>query len=176
MIWLATIAKWLLGRLSALWRVILAHPWQFAVVALLALSWVLWARGDRYRDRLLAVQSAQKTATAAQIAVNHEPARKSEEIARKSDAEAPAYYEEGRRAGLAYAAAHRVRNACPVSGPDLPGADRPAEEHDGGGDTPGMVALSKGDFDILTDNSTRLAKVQADALALIEAGVAVEGK
>ena len=61
---------------------------------------------------------------------------------------------------------------CPVAA-DLPGADHAATLDDGPGGAPDMVAVSAADLAILTDNSTRLAKVQADAAALIAAGVAV---
>lgn len=172
MTWLIIWAK-LKSGFSAALSVFEKYPWQCLCLALLVAVGLLWARGDRYRERLLAVQSAQTKAADEQAAVNHVPAAKSQAIAEKSNAEAPAYYEEGRRAGLAYADAHRVRVSCPIGDPDLPGTDSPAKVDDGAGSAPGMVALSQTDFDTLTGNSLRLAKVQQDASSLIEAGVAV---
>lgn len=173
MIWLIIWAK-LKSGFSAALSVFGKYPWQCLCLALLVATALLWQRGDRYRDRLLAVQAAQTKAGEQQAAVNHIPAAKSQAIAEKSDAESPAYYEAGRRAGIAYADAHRLRAVCPVSGPDLPRTDRPAAEHDGAGDPADMVAVSAADFDLCTSNSARLAKVREAARSLIDAGVAVE--
>ncbi len=142
-------------------------------VFVLGLLWALWARGDHYRDKLLAVQSAQVKATEDQVAVNKAPAIISRTISEKSNVDSKAFYEEGRRAGIAYSASHRVRVTCPVGNPDLRGPDSPAIVDDGAGSIAELVTLSQGDFDLLTGNSLRLAQVHADASALIEAGVAV---
>lgn len=121
------------------------------------------------------VRVATAKATEAQIAVNHAPAAKSQKIARQSDDQAKDDYAAGRAAGLAYANAHRVRAGavCPANRADLPGTDHLVAGDDRPGESPGMVALSQADFDTLTENSTRLAKVRAEAEALIAAGVAV---
>jgi hypothetical protein len=169
---LKSAASWLLSALAK-------HPWQTACLLLLCASVWLWRGWDAEKagrkDDAAKVAAAQQKATTDQIIVNHVPAAKSQAIAEKSNAEAQSYYEEGRRAGLAYADAHRVRaqTACPISDADLPGADRPAAVDDGSGVASGMVALSQADFDLLTGNSLRLAKVHQDAESLITAGVAV---
>lgn len=145
--------------------------------ALLALSlllgWTLLERGNRYRDKLASTLAAQSEATAAQVAVNHAPAAISAAIAEKSDAQSADYYARGRRDGAAYAAAHRLHGPCAPSPADLPGADHPSPLDDRPGVAPGMVVVSRTDFDTLTGNSLRLAQVHADAEALIAAGVAV---
>lgn len=166
-------ARWLLGRLSGLWRVICAHPWPFIVIALCALSWTLLQRGNRYRDDLIATLAAQQTAEQDQIAVNHEPARKSAGIAEKSNVDAKVYYEKGLRAGAAYVSANRVPASCAPRAADLPRTDSPAPVDDIPGQAADLVAVSREDFDTLTGNSLRLAKVQQDAAALIDEGVAV---
>ncbi|NKJ43180.1 hypothetical protein [Novosphingobium sp. SG720] len=147
-----------------------------------ALGWLLVDRANLRADlataqtELAKVKDAQPAARAAQAAVNHQPAAVSATIAEISDAQASAYYERGRAAGAAYAAAHRVPASCPASQPghaDLPGADHPAPLDDGAGSAADDVALSRADFEILTGNSLRLAQVYQDAQALIAAGIAV---
>src|SRR6478609_174353 len=114
-------------------------PWQlYAAIAgvLLALfAWhsvyvssfnkgynVAWAHEQR---TIAAVRVAAKKATADQIAANARPATISKQIAETSNAEAKVYYDKGRAAGAAYAAAHLVRGAGaaaerPSGRPDLP--------------------------------------------------------
>lgn len=172
MIWVVA-AKWVLGRLRGAWSLFMRHPVECALAIALLLCWGLYARGNRYRDDLTATLAAQQAATQAQVAVNHEPARKSAAVAEKSYVDSKVYYEQGRRAGLAYADAHRVRNSCAPRAADLPRTDSPAPVDDGPGENPDLVALTREDFDTLTGNSLRLAKVQQDASELIEQGVAV---
>jgi hypothetical protein len=155
-------------------RLIHIHVWKVD-------TWLIdfegWKPAVEARNKQIAAMiAAQKTATTAQIAANHEPAAKSQTIAENSRDQSQAYYDEGRRAGLAYAAAHRVRPeavGCPVSAPGVSGADRAAAVDDGPGDASDMVALSQADYGLLVSNSNRLAKVHQDADALIAAGVAV---
>lgn len=133
-------------------------------------------RAERAEAALKAVKAAQSKAVAAQAAANHEPARISRAIAEASDVQAKDYYEKGRAAGAAFAAAHGVRNACPEGGANsasLPGSNSAAAQHDGPGDSAGMVAVPRADFDQLTGNALRLAQVREDAQALIASGVAV---
>lgn len=123
------------------------------------------------------VKAAQAKAAEAQAAVNHAPAVISAQIAETSNADAEDYYARGRAAGLAYAAAHRVREACVASsgvGSDLSGADHPAPVDDRSGAASQLVAVTAADFGICTDNSSRLAKVRQDAQSLIDAGVAIK--
>ena len=140
-------------------------------------AWALFASHYEHKGAAnlkAKIRPATAKATEAQIVVNHAPAAKSQTIARQSDDQAKDDYAASRAAGLAYANGHRVRDAvCPVGRPDLPGENHPVASDDRSGEAADMVALSQADFDLLRANSTRLAKVQADAEALIAAGVAV---
>lgn len=147
-----------------------------------ALGWLLIDRANLRADLVTAraelakAKDAQPAARSAQVAANHQPAAVSAAIAEISDAQASAYYERGRAAGAAYAAAHRVPASCPADQPrhaDLPGTDRPAPLDDRPGDAAGMVALPRADYDSLTGTALRLAQVYQDAQALIAAGAAV---
>lgn len=166
------------GKAKDGWRWATATP-AHLLAALLVISVGLnlyqWHLLDGRKATISAVKTGRKAATAAQIEVNHAPAAKSKIIAEKSNDDAKDYYAEGRRAGLAYAAAHRVPRAapCPQRDPDLPRTDHAAAIDDGSGVTPGMVAVSQADFDLLTGNSTRLAKVHQDAEALIANGIVI---
>ena len=154
------------GALSLVRR----YPLAVALGVALLLCWHLLERGNRYRDKYAAVIAAQAKAGERQAEVLQRPAILSKAIAEKSNVDAEAYYAAGRRAGLAYRM--RPEAHCPRAA-DLPGTDRAAQVDDGPGVAPGMVALSAADFDLLTGNSLRLAKVREDAAALIEAGVVV---
>lgn len=167
-----------IGGIKAGWAWITATP-VHALLALLTLSAGLnlyqWHLLSIRAGTIAAVKQGREQATKDQIAVNHAPAAKSRAIAEQSNVDAKNYYEAGHRAGAVYADAHRVPRpaACPVRNPDLPGADRAAGIDDGAGAVAGMVAVSPADFDLLTANSLRLAKVHQDADALIAAGVAI---
>jgi hypothetical protein len=178
---------WLLDKSIGAWAAIRRHPGaSLAALALLAcavaLGWLLVDRANLRADlataraELAKVKDAQPTARAAQAAANHQPVLISATLAGISNAEAQTYYERGRAAGAAYAAANGVPASCPAGQPghpDLPGADRPALLDDQSGDAAEMVALSRTDYDTLTGNSTRLAKVRQDVQTLIDAGAAV---
>lgn len=168
-IWLLPIAKWLSSALG----VVRAHPWPAVCLALCVLSAYQWHGKNAALHQLAAVHAAQKQATVDQVAVNHAPAVISQAIAEKSDVDSKVYYDEGRRAGVAYADAHRVPRACTAGPAGVPGTDSPAPLDDGPGIAPDMVAVTRADFDTLTGNSLRLAKVQQDAQSLIAEGVAV---
>jgi len=165
---------WLKNAALSAFRLAGRYPWQAAlIVAVLAAGWQ-WRGKQQALAQLAAMEAAQTVATENQIAVNHAPAAKSQAIAERSNADAPEYYARGRAAGLAYANAHRMRaEACGPVNPGLPGTDNPAPLDDGTGTVADMVALSRADFDLLTGNSLRLAKVQQDSQSLIDAGVAV---
>lgn len=172
--------------LAPLWQAIKTPRILAGIAGVLLVGGLLFAV-SHYRSRVHELEALRKAdaarialataqATTAQIAVNHEPAAKSQTIAENSRDQSKAYYDEGRRAGLAYAAAHRVRPeapGCPIGAPGVPGADRVVAIDDGPGDAPGMVAVAQADFDLLVSNSTRLAQVHQDAQALIASGVAV---
>lgn len=162
-----------LERLMGVFGLIRRYPLQAAIIiAVLALFWQNRAIHSA-RVELAAMKAAQVTATAHQQAVNHAPAAKSQAIAEKSNDDAVEYYAKGRAAGLAYAASHRLPASCRPVDSGLPRTDNPAPHDDGQGDVAEMVALSRADYDILTGNSLRLAKVQQDAQSLIDAGVAI---
>lgn len=172
--WLISIGAKALGLAKAARDLAVRHPLATALAISLLLNWFLLERGNRFRDKLIAVGEAQADAGERQAEVNRFPVLKSKAIAERSEADATLYYAEGRRAGLAYADAHRVRGpVCPSGPADMPGTDHPAPLDDGTGDAADMVAVSRPDFELLVGNSLRLAKVHQDAQSLIEAGVAV---
>jgi hypothetical protein len=182
---LASIITWLLqgwlsrwaltaeGEIKAGWKWATSsavHALAIALAVSAAGNWLLWQRGDRYRDRLAAVAKVQHQAGQDQATVNHEPARKSAEIARQSDAQAPAYYADVRRA----ADSHRVRGpACPPVAADMPGTDRAAPVDDRSPAVADMVSRPRAEDDLIVAAAGRAAQMHADALDLIATGAAV---
>lgn len=145
------------------------------IASLMLNVWLIYTRAVAQVE-VARTKGGQAEATVAQKDVNAAPAIQSAKIARKSDDEAAALYEAGRRAGAAYADSHRVRaDACPASHTDLPGADRPAEgDHRFAGWLPDdMVAISRPDFEACTAAGTRLIAVHQAWQELKAAGVAV---
>jgi hypothetical protein len=182
------IGRWLKEALGALLRWAWHNPCPATVIALCCLcagGW--WHYSGKVEDLTATVaardktifdmKAASKQAAKDQAEVNHRPAVISGQIAEVSNEQSKGYYDEGRRAGIAYANAHRVRGGTGsgVGGnPDLPSPDSAAKVDDGPGETPGMVAVTTEDYSAFVDNSLRLAKVRQDAEALIAAGVAVK--
>lgn len=126
-------------------------------------------------------KAAGTKATADQIAVNHKPAADSAAIAKVSDAKLAETYEAGRRAGAAYAAANGLRAACQnrAGRADLSRTDHPVPLDDRSrapAELDDAVVISRGDFNLCTDNSGRIAQVYVDAQALIDARVAMKSK
>lgn len=122
------------------------------------------AEFDAFR---VSVEMAAKQSEADQRAANHMPAILSEVIAKRSNDEAPAYYERVR------AAAERVRidsPRCP-SPAGVPGASGAAEVVHGPAEPTRVV--SEADYALLTDAAARASQMQADAQAMIAAGLAV---
>lgn len=145
------------------------------IASLILNGWLLHTRAMA-RAEVASLKAAQSDALTAQINASIFPAQQSAQIARKSDDEAAALYEAGRRAGADYAGNHRVRdNACPASHTDLPGADRAAEGDNrfAGWVPDDMVAISRADFDACTAAGTRLIAVHRTWQELKAAGVAV---
>lgn len=189
MTWLARGALWLLGgfnplrdAIGSLWQAALRNPWRavaiwFAIIIVVNMLLLRSERADnaQLRADIIEIGKARKQARDNQAAVNHAPAAISQAIAQESRAHEKALYDAGRAAGAAYADANRVRQApvCPARPADLPGADRPAAQHDGPGADGDMVAISRPDFDTCTSGNLRLAQVRTDAEALIASGVAV---
>ncbi|WP_179505662.1 MULTISPECIES: hypothetical protein [unclassified Sphingomonas] len=181
------MTAWLLAKSIDAWAAIRRRPGlSLAALSFLLtvalLGWLLVDRANLRADLVTAradlakVKAAQPAARAAQAAVNHQPAAVSATIAEISDAQASAYYQRGRAAGAAYAAAHRMPASCAARQPghaDLPGADRAAPLDDRSGDPAEMVAVPRADYDALTGYGLRIAKVYQDAHALIDAGAAV---
>ncbi len=121
-----------------------------------------WARGDRYRDRYVALiasttraqEQAERTALAARAAYQAQL----KEQAHEADLDLAAARRAGDARLAAYAAAHRLR-------PDRAGdaGQAAAAAHDSGapgdqrpGAAPDMVAVSLADLRICTDNTLRL--------------------
>lgn len=139
---------------------------------------ILGVLAFHFHARLLAVHAefdtfrAQVKATAKQAetdqrAANHVPAILSEVIAKRSNDEAPAYYERVR------AAAERVRidsSRCP-SPAGVPGTAGPAEVVHGPAEPTRVVP--EAEFQQLTDAAARASQMHADAQAMIAAGIAV---
>jgi hypothetical protein len=166
------ILGWLNKARTAFTGFVGRYPWQAAVIALsVAFLWTLHGKHAAQAE-VAAMKAASKQATAAQIAVNHEPAAKSQAIAEKSNAEAPAYY----RAVHAAADANRVSNPCVASPANLPGANPSVESVHGPALAPGMVSRPKADDDQLVEAASRAAKMHQEALDLIDAGVAIAGE
>ncbi len=189
MTWLFAVFKGLLGGFNplrdaaaGLWHSALRNPWRaiaiwFAIMIVINVFLLRRERAEnaQLRADIAEIAKGQKQAGRDQAAVNHAPAAISQAIAKESRADEKAIYEAGRAAGAAYADSHRVRPpaVCAASPAGVPGTDRPDPQHDGPGDAADMVAISTANFDTCTVNSQRLAKVRADAQALIAAGVAV---
>lgn len=122
------------------------------------------------------MKAASKQAGKDQAIVNERPQIISRQIAEASNVQSKSYYEEGRRAGIAYADTHRVREGtgqCLLGNSGLPEADRVDQGHDGPRSPPDLVAVSQADYNLLVSNSLRLAQVHADASAMISTGIAV---
>ena len=169
--------RWLVKRAAPVWAFIKGNPWRAACI--LALLWGLWGyfHGQACQTFKTNVIAAQRGSAAAQVAVNHEPARVSGQIASKSNAEAPAYY----RLLADAAADHAVRLPSPtgpVGDPGVRGADptQPGvhgpDEHAGAPDAD-LVCRPAADDGWLVWAAGRAAQMHAEADALITAGAAV---
>ncbi len=180
--WLVNLVTPILVPILLCLSAICVCGWVWQTVRIDGLNlWLIKVDGLRKeRDdaiaALAAVKKAQPEAAQAQAAVNHAPAAAAAQIAEKSNVDAQAYYERGRAAGAAYAAAHRVQPPCPAGQPSaasVPGTDHAPAIDDRSGDAAEMVAIPRADYDTLTGYGLRLAKVYQDAQALIDAGAAV---
>lgn len=160
---LPILARWkwgigIAGALAFLGLALAANHYRHAYHAEIA----------RYAALVASVDAQRKQATLDQQAVNHAPAAKSQAIAEKSDAQAPAYYAAVRTA------AERMRRDSPrcPSPASVLGTDHAAPVDDGPADTSIMVARPKADDDLILAAAARGAQMHADAEALIAAGVA----
>jgi hypothetical protein len=144
------------------------------IAVLIGTTWLGWHRADHWKaetERFAAsVAAARKTATTAQVAVNHAPAVKSGQIAENSNAQAPAYY----AAVHAAADAHRVRGAAgPARAADLSGADRAEPGVHGPDAAADMVSRPRIEDDQILAAAARGAEMHQEALDLISEGAAV---
>ena len=131
------------------------------------------AERDSHRTTKANFRAAQATASAAQAAVNRQPAQTSAIIARISDATAPAYYDTVRRAG-----ADRVRPGgsaaqCAGCAADLPGTDRAARSDVEDAQAAGMVSVATGDWTDILAAAGQGAMCARAGQELIARGVAV---
>lgn len=156
--------------IAAFFAPVAARIFAGVSLVLAALLWFQSWRLNNAQQTIAEMRAAQRPATAAQIAVNHEPARVAAEIARQSDAQAPEYY----RAVRAAAVTRRLPvPPCPSGGADLPGTDRPAAIDDGPDPAADMVSRPRAEDDQIIAAAGRAAQMHADAQALIAAGIAV---
>jgi hypothetical protein len=119
---------------------------------------------------LQAVSVAQKSALAAQLAVNKAASDKSAQIAKDNDnANQDAYH----RGAADYASSHRMRS-CAISGAigtTLAAAKGDTAQSDNRSGE-GAVMVSQADFDALNENTERLLKVHDWGDKMIAAGLA----
>lgn len=119
------------SALSAAFRWCLAHPWQFAVIALAGLSLWLWHGRNEARDALAQRIAAEKAATGAQKRVNDTAQAHYTEKAHEADTKHADMVAAAFDATQRYIAQHRLQPAdrtcqapAPASGD---GAGVPAE-------------------------------------------------
>lgn len=166
-----------------IWAAITGNLWRAACAVLIGLLVALWVQlhglpiigggvlselADA-RGTIEAIRNAQTQATAAQVAVNQEPARQSAIIARVNNVQASEYYDRVRRAS-----ADSVRPAkCPAIPASVPGSDSPAEVNDG--DAADSVMVSATDYARIAEAAGQAVMCVSAGRALIASGVAVEG-
>jgi hypothetical protein len=169
-----------------IWASITGNLWRAACAVLVGLLLALWVQlhglpiigGGVLQELRIAqttitnIRNAQKDATAAQVAVNAEPAYKSAKITEVNNVQAPEYYDRVKRAS-----ADSVRPAprCATSAPDMPGTDSPAKVDDADAIASGMVSVASDDWAKVTNAAGQAVMCVTAGRALIDAGVAVEG-
>lgn len=167
-----------------IWAAITANLWRAACAVLVGILVALWVQlhglpiigGGVLQELRIAqttitnIRNAQAQATAAQVAVNQEPARKSATIAEVNNVQASEYYDRVRRA-----TADSVRPAprCAASVTSVPATDSPAEVDDGNADAPVMVSAT--DYARIAEAAGQAVMCVSAGRALIASGVAVEG-
>lgn len=139
------------------------------------------------RDKQIAdMLAAEKTALAAQIAANHQPAADSRAIAEQANAQDKQSRPAILTAAAAYAAAHRLpeclRDAAAATGggvggaAGLPRADQPAGGGGGANLPSDMVAITRAEFDGDNRNTADLDTLRAAIAKLVERGWVVIDK
>jgi len=141
-------------------------------VALLAV-WYYRHESAKWQRVVSSMEVAQKKAAEDQAAVNHEPARVSQEIAEKSNAQGAAYHADVRVA--ASRAAVRLRPPGGTVVPSsVPGADTAEPGVHGPADPPALVCRPSIDDSQLIEAAARAAQMHQEALDMIAAGIATE--
>lgn len=177
--WLSRWAITVEGEIKDGWRWLTASPAHFLAFALAvsiaANAWqhhrIINLQEARHSDAV-AFQIASDQNHAAQVAVNHEPARVSGAIAREANATAPAYYDQLRRA----ADDHAVRMPAGEVGVGPSGLPR-ANPFEQGLHRPdvlaGLVCRPAEDDGLLVTAAGRAARMLAQAKSWIESGIAI---
>lgn len=169
--WLAL--RLMMGQGASLFTQLLGfvvrNIWPVACALLALLAWHEHAGKISAEQTLQARIQQEAVSHVVQVVTNHEPQRKSVEIARQSNAKAPAYYRSVAAAGRA----HRVSAPSCVSAPGVRGADSAPSVNDRSIEASGLVSRPKQDDDLLLAAAGRAAQMQADAQSLIDSGVAV---
>ncbi len=167
MIWLLGIGRMLSRALSAAWEFIRTNPALCAVIALGVLSAVLWQRGERYRDKLLAANAQIEAGKQNVVALKAEKARiekRQAETTERIDHETKPARVAALAAADDYARTHRcVRSPGPVSasgqsGGSVPGVPAATVSAEAAGETASMVAVPKWGIDACSLNSADLQK------------------
>lgn len=167
-----------------IWAAITGNLWRAACAVLVGLLLALWVQlhglpligGGVLSELRIAqttianIRNAQSQTTAAQVAVNQEPARKSAIIAEVNNVQASEYYDRVRRAS---ADSVRAAPRCAASPASVPAADSPAEVNDG--DAAASVMVSATDYASLAEAAGQAVMCVSAGRALIASGVAVEG-
>lgn len=142
-------------------------------IALLIVCLGLWVRGNRFegqrdkaRTEVAQMQSANREATAKQIAQNLAVEAAYKRKAEETDAQYQVALDRARSASERYAVANRVRPNSGGSRPPAPAPDQPAPRPSGPGEKADMVAVLRSDFDILVENTVRLEAAHSWAKTL----------
>lgn len=159
-----------------IWRAAALLLLAFLVAALVAIFGLpiigggLSAKLDAARTTIADIKAAQIQAAQSQLTVNREPARKSADIAGKSNAQETSYFADVRRA-----AADRVQRParCAASVASVPATDSSTPVDDGDAEVTGMVSVAASDWADFTAAAGQAVMCVRAGQALIAEGVAV---
>lgn len=171
MMWLLTL--W--GGVKRLFGLVVAYPWQAALIASLCLAgWLYMGKQSALatvakRDATIAAMiKASDEARAAQIALNKAVTDRQTQIARLTDEN-----ETNRRDVAARSSDYAGRMSAQSYCRQASSATQGATAESGNGASADAVMVSRADFDVLTGNTARLLDVKAWGDALIAEGLAV---
>ncbi|HQS95101.1 MAG: hypothetical protein B7X90_01720 [Novosphingobium sp. 17-62-19] len=139
------------------------------------------AEASSHRTTKANIRAAQASATAAQAAVNQQPALTSANIAEISDATAPAYYDAVQRAAADRVRPGRSAAQCAGSVADLPGTDRATASDVEDAGPAGLVSdadsvlVRRSDWTKIIAAAGQAAMCARAGQELIRRGVAVPG-